>query len=76
MEVSGKLLELANRNPIVQNGLQLHACGAASLEAAMVAIISALVEANERQQRALFNELQTKRPARFNNHHIEGMELQ
>lgn len=62
MVTTGKLLELANRNPIVSNGLQLHSSGAASLETAMIAIISALVEANERQQRVFFSVLETKHP--------------
>jgi uncharacterized protein (UPF0276 family) len=76
MTVPGKLLELANKNPIVCNGVQLHLCGAASLETAMVAIIAALVEANDRQQEAHFKELQSRHPTYLNSHHTDGPELQ
>jgi len=63
MTVPSALQQLAQQNPIVYNGLQLHLAGGASLDAALIAIIEALVELNEQQQIQFLKASRQCRPA-------------
>ncbi len=58
MHIPPVLHELAQKNPIIHNGLQLHLAGGASLTTALVAIIEALVDVNASQHAQLLQMLQ------------------
>lgn len=65
MHIPPALHELAQRNPIIHNGLQLHLVGGASLTTALVAIIEALVDVNASQHAQLLQMLQEPKTTFF-----------
>lgn len=65
MNIPPELQQLAQQHPIIRNGLQLHLVGGASLTAALVAIIEALVDVNASQHAQLLQMLQGPRTTFF-----------
>jgi len=65
MNIPPVLHQLAQTNPIIHNGLQLHLVGGANLTSALVAIVEALAEANTNQQLQLMQVLQERRATFF-----------
>lgn len=65
MNIPPELEQLAEHNPIIRNGLQLHLVGGASLTTALVAIIEALVDVNASQHKQLLQVLQEPRNTFF-----------
>ena len=65
MNIPPELQQLAEHNPIIRNGLQLHLVGGASLTAVLVTIIEALVEVNASQHQQLLQMLQEPRTTFF-----------
>ncbi len=65
MNIPPELQQLAQQHPIIRNGLQLHLVGGASLTAALIAIIEALVDVNTSQHVQLLQVLQEHRTSFF-----------
>ncbi len=65
MNIPPELQQLAQQHPIIRNGLQLHLVGGASLTAALIAIIEALVDVNASQHVQLLQVLQEHRTSFF-----------
>jgi hypothetical protein len=65
MHIPPVLHQLAQTNPIIHNGLQLHLVGGASLTTALATIIEALVEVNASQHKQLLQMLQEPRTTFF-----------
>ena len=65
MDIPPLLHQLAQKNPIIHNGLQLHLVGGANLTTALIAIIEALVDVNASQHAQLLQMLQEPRTTFF-----------
>lgn len=65
MNIPPVLHQLAQKNPIIYNGLQLHLVGGVNLTTALVAIIEALVDVNASQHAQLLQMLQEPRATFF-----------